>query len=80
MWVLHWSPSNIQSKDKEGPSTARRGREGIGRKEKERATLAGTKQSHESDIKEQVREYLKREKEKKKETPSQYAVYLEALR
>ena len=42
--------------------------------------MAGTKQSCKSDIKEQIREYLKREKEKKKEPPSQSAIYLEALR
>ena len=34
------APPDTQSKDKEGPSTARRGREGTGRKDKERATLA----------------------------------------
>ena len=48
----------------------RRGREGTSRKDKERATLAGPKQSRGSNIKEQVREHLKREKEKKKEPPS----------
>ena len=34
---------NTQSKDKEGPSTARKGKEGTGRKEKEKTTLAGSK-------------------------------------
>ena len=34
------APPNTRSKDKEGPSTARKGREGIGRKDKEKATLA----------------------------------------
>ena len=59
------APPNTQSKDKEEPSTANRGREGTGRKDKERATLAGQKQSHGSDIKEQVRAHLERELEKK---------------
>ena len=59
------APVNTRSKDKEGPSTTKKDMEGSGRKEKERTTLAGTKQSHESDIKEQVREHLKRKKEKK---------------
>ena len=54
--------------------------EGTSRKDKERATLAGPKQSCGSDIKEHVREHLKWEKEKKKEPPSQSAVYLEAIR
>ena len=35
------APPNTRSKDKEGPSTARRGRESTGRKDKERPTLAG---------------------------------------
>ena len=35
------APVNTRSKDKEGPNTARRGREGTGRKDKERPTLAG---------------------------------------
>ena len=35
------APPNTRSKDKEGPSTARKGREGIGRKDKEKPTLAG---------------------------------------
>ena len=35
------APSNTRSKDKEGPSTARRGKEGTARKDKERPTLAG---------------------------------------
>ena len=64
------APPNTRSKDKEGPSIARRGREGIGTKDKEKATLAGPKQSYRSDIKEQVREHLKWKKEKKKEPPS----------
>ena len=46
------TPPNTQSKDKEGPSTARRGREGIGRKDKERPTLAGQKQSRGVGMKE----------------------------
>ena len=33
-------PPNTQNKDKERPSTTRRGREGTGKKDKERATLA----------------------------------------
>ena len=41
------TPPNTRSKDKEGPSIVRRGR-----KDKERATLAGPKQSRRSDIKE----------------------------
>ena len=60
------SAPNTQSKDKEGLSTAKRGREGIGRKEKERTTLVGIKQSRESHIKEQIRKHLKWEKEKKR--------------
>ena len=64
------APPNTQSKDKEGPNTAKRGKEGTGKKDKERATLAGPKQSHRSDIKEHVREHLERKKEKKKELPS----------
>ena len=74
------APPNTQSKDKEGPSTAKRGSEGTGRKDKERATLAGPKQFRGSDIMEQVKEHLKREKEKKMEPPSRFAVYLEADR
>ena len=35
------APPNTRSKDKEGPSTVRKGREGTARKEKERPTLAG---------------------------------------
>ena len=46
------APPNTRSKDKEGPSTARRGREGTGRKDKERPTLAGQKQSRGVGIKE----------------------------
>ena len=74
--VLHWPSSNTQSKDKEGPNTAKRSREGTERKDKKRATLVGTKQSRKSDIKEQVRKHLKREKEKKNESPSQSAIYI----
>ena len=76
------APPNTQSKDKEGPSTARRGREGTGRKDKERPTLAGQKQSRGVGIKEQVREHLERElaKKKNKEPPSQSVLYLEAVR
>ena len=57
---------NIQSKDKEGPSTTRIGKKGTERKGKERTTLAGTRKSRKSDIK----EHLKREMEKRKELPS----------
>ena len=46
------APPNTRSKDKEGPSTARRGRQGTGRKDKERPTLAGQKQSRGVGIKE----------------------------
>ena len=35
------TPPNTRSKDKEGPSTATKGREGTARKDKERPTLAG---------------------------------------
>ena len=38
-------PPSTRSKDKEGPSTARRGREGTKRKGKEKTTLVGRKQS-----------------------------------
>ena len=66
------APPNTRSKDKEGPNTAKRGMEGIGRKDKERATLAAQKQSYGSDIKEHRRAHLEREleKKKKKEPPS----------
>ena len=76
------APPNTRSKDKEGPSTARRGREGTGRKDKERPTLVGQKQSHGVDIKEQVRAHLERElaKKRNKEPPSRSALYLEAVR
>ena len=76
------APPNTRSKDKEGPSTARRGREGTGKKDKERATLAGQKQSCGSNIKEQVRAHLEREleKKKKKEPPSRSILYLEAIK
>ena len=55
------APPNTQSKDKEGPSTARKGREGTARKEKERPTLAGQRQSRGVGMKDQVREHLERE-------------------
>ena len=76
------APPNTQSKDKEGPSTAKRGREGTGRKDKERPTLAGQKKSRGVGIKEQVREHLEREltKKKNKEPPFRSALYLEAVR
>ena len=76
------APPNKRSKDKEGPSTARRGKKGTGRKDKERPTLAGQKQSRGVDIKEQVRAHLERElaKKKNKEPPSRSALYLEAVR
>ena len=76
------APPNTRSKNKEGPSTARRGREGTARKDKERPTLAGQKQSQGVGMKEQVREHLERElaKKKNKEPPSRSALYLEALR
>ena len=75
-------PPNTRSKDKEGPSTAWRGKEGTNRKDKERLTLAGQKQSRGVDIREQVRAHLERElaKKKNKEPPSQSALYLEAVR
>ena len=76
------APPNTRSKDKEGPSTARRGWEGTGRKDKERPTLAGQKQSFGIGMKEQVKEHLERElaKKKNKEPPSRSALYLEADR
>ena len=76
------APSNTQSKDKEGPSTTRRDKEGTSRKDKERPTLAGQKQSRGVDIKEQVRAHLERElaKKKNKEPPFQSALYVEAVR
>ena len=40
------APPNTRSKDKEGPSTARKGRKGTARKDQERPTLAGQRQSH----------------------------------
>ena len=58
-------PQYTRSEDKEGPNTIGKGREGTRKKGKERTTLAGTKQSRESDIKEHAREHLKRENEKK---------------
>ena len=76
------APPNTRSKDKEGPSTARKGREGIGRKDKEKPTLARQKQSRGVGIKKQVREHLERELAKKmnKEPPSRSLLYLEAVR
>ena len=73
---------NTRSKDKEGPSTAKKGREGTARKDKERFTLAGQRQSHGVGMKEQVREHLERElaKKKNKEPPSRSALYLVAVR
>ena len=73
---------NTRSKDKEGPSTVTKGREGTARKEKERPTLAGQRQSRKLGMKEQVREHWERElaKKKNKEPPSQSALYLEAIR
>ena len=73
---------NTQSKDKKKPSTARRGKEGTTKKDKERLTFAGQKQSRGVGMKEQVREHLERElaKKKNKEPPSRSALYLEALR
>ena len=75
-------PPNTRSKGKEGPSAVRRGKEGIGRKDKERPTLAGQRQSCGGGMKEQVREHLERElaKKKNKEPPSRSALYLEAVR
>ena len=66
------APPNTWSKGKEGPSTVQRGKEGTGRKDKERPTLAGQKQSRGVGMKEQVREHLERElaKKKNKEPPS----------
>ena len=76
------APPNTRIKDKEGPSTARRGREGTARKDKEKPTLAGQKQSRGVGMKEQVREHLERElaKKKNKEPPSRSVLYLEAVR
>ena len=73
---------NTRSKDKEGPSTARKGREGTARKEKERPTLSGQRQSRGVGMKEQVWEHLERElaKKKNKEPPSRSALYLAAVR
>ena len=76
------APPNTRSKDKEGPSTARKGREGTVRKDKERPTLAGQRQSRGLGMKEHIREHLERElaKKKNKEPPSRSALYLEAVR
>ena len=76
------APLNTRSKDKEGPSTARKGREGTARKDMDRPTLAGQRQSRGVGMKEQVREHLERElaKKKNKEPPSRSALYLEAIR
>ena len=46
------APPNTRSKDKKGPSTTRKGREGSARKEKERPTLAGQRQSRGVGMKE----------------------------
>ena len=66
------APPNTRSKGKEGPSRARKGRESTGRKDMERPTLAGQKQSRGGGMKEQVRDHLERElaKKKNKEPPS----------
>ena len=76
------APPNTRSKDKEGPSMAKKGREGTARKDKERPTLAGQRQSRGVGMKEQVREHLERElaKKKNKEPPSRSALYLAAVR
>ena len=76
------APLNTRSKDKDGPSTARKGREGTARKDKERPTLAGQRQLRGVGMKEQVREHLERElaKKKNKEPPSRSALYLAAVR
>ena len=76
------APPNTQSKDKEGPNTTRRGTEGTGRKDKERPTLVGQKQSRGVGIKEQVREHFEKElaKKKNKEPSSRSALYLKAVR
>ena len=76
------APPHTRSKGKEGPSWARKGREGTGRKDMVRPTLAGQKQSRGAGMKEQVRDHLERElaKKKNKEPPSQSALYLEAVR
>ena len=66
------APPNTRSKDKEGPSTVRKGREGTTRKEKEKPTLAGQRQSRGVGMKEQVKKHMERElaKKKNKEPPS----------
>ena len=46
------APPNTRSKDKEGPNTARKGREGTARKDTERPTLAGQRQSRRVGMKE----------------------------
>ena len=76
------APPNTRSKGKEGPSTARRSKEDTSRKEKERPTLAGQRQSRVVGMKEQVRKHLERElaKKKNKETPSRSALYLEVVK
>ena len=73
---------NTRSRDKEGPSTARKGKGGTARKDKERPTLARQRQSRGVGMKEQVREHLERElvKKKNKEPPSRSALYLAAVR
>ena len=76
------APPNTRSKGKEGPSRARKVREGTGRKDMERPTLAGQKQSRGGGMKEQVRDHLERELAKKtnKEPPSRSVLYLEVVR
>ena len=66
------APPNTRSKDKEGPSMAKRDREGSARMDKERPTLAGQRQSRGVGMKDQGRKHLERElaKKKNKEPPS----------
>ena len=52
------APPHTRSKGKEGPSRARKGREGTRRKDMVRPTLAGQKQSRGAGMKEQVRDHL----------------------
>ena len=76
------APPNTRSKGKKGPSWARKGGEGTGRKDMERPTLARQKRSRGGGMKEHVRDHLERElaKKKNKEPPSRSALYLEAVR
>ena len=80
--VLHRPPQIHELRTREAQAPQKRGREGTGKKDKERPTLARQKQTHGVDIKEQVRAHLKRElaKKKNKEPPSRSALYLEAVR